>query len=192
MTYYERHLPHWDPEDAWIFVTWRLYGSIPRRRLGDLERGHAGREFSQWDRELDRTQEGPRWMSEAAVAEAVMAAVLSGALPWHYYELRAWVVMPNHVHILILPKNELPKCLCAVKTISGRDANRILGRTGQPFWQQESYDHWVRDGDELERVVRYIEKNPVRAGFVSRPEEWPWSSAHEPEMRRPARPSPLG
>lgn len=59
-----------------------------------------------------------------------------------------------------------------------RKANQILQRTGQPFWQDESYDHWVRDGGEFAKIVKYIEYNPVAAGLTDRIEEWPWSSAH--------------
>jgi len=58
-----------------------------------------------------------------------------------------------------------------------RQANAILGRTGRPFWQDESFDHWVRGPEELEKIVRYIEENPVAAGLVERAERWRWSSA---------------
>ena len=54
----------------------------------------------------------------------------------------------------------------------------ILGRTGQPFWQDESYDRWVRGPSELEKIVRYIERNPVSAGLVDSIENWRWSSAY--------------
>ena len=60
---------------------------------------------------------------------------------------------------------------------SARQAHAILGRTGLPFWQDESYDHWVRGPEELAKVVRYMEKNPVVAGRVSKAEDWRWSSA---------------
>jgi hypothetical protein len=53
----------------------------------------------------------------------------------------------------------------------------ILGQTGQPFWQDESYDHLVRSGEEYRRVERYIVNNPVRAGLVQSIEAFPWSSA---------------
>jgi hypothetical protein len=53
----------------------------------------------------------------------------------------------------------------------------LLGRTGQRFWQDESYDHWVRGPEELEKTVLYIEENPVAAGLVERVEDWRWSSA---------------
>jgi type I restriction enzyme R subunit/putative DNA methylase len=85
--------------------------------------------------------------------------------------------MVNHVHILIDPRAELSSITKAVKNVSARQANAILGRTGQPFWQDESYDHWVRGRDEMEKIVRYIEYNPVAAGLVERVEAWLWSSA---------------
>jgi len=93
------------------------------------------------------------------------------------YELRAWVLMANHVHILIYPQANLSRITQAIKNFSARQANTILARTGQPFWQDESYDHWVRDRDELEKIVRYIEENPVAAGLVEEAESWQWSSA---------------
>jgi hypothetical protein len=53
----------------------------------------------------------------------------------------------------------------------------LLGRTGEPFWQEESFDHWVRGDEEFNRIAHYIEQNPVKAGLVKRSEDWPWSSA---------------
>ncbi len=64
----------------------------------------------------------------------------------------------------------------SLKGSTAREANRLLGRTGEPFWQRESYDHWVRDEREWRRIEFYIENNPVKAGLVSRAEEYRWSS----------------
>jgi putative transposase len=96
------------------------------------------------------------------------------------YNLLAWVVMINHFHILIYPEAALSRITKAIKNYSARWANQLLMRTGQPFWQDESYDHWVRGPEELERIARYIERNPVAAGLVERPEDWRWSSAFRP------------
>ena len=85
--------------------------------------------------------------------------------------------MPNHVHILIEPRVPPPKITKSIKQYSGLRANRILGRTGA-FWQDESYDHWVRTNEELELIIQYIEFNPVEAGLAVSPEEWRWSSAY--------------
>ena len=86
--------------------------------------------------------------------------------------------MVNHVHILIFPSSSLSRITKAVKNFSARQANALLGRSGQPFWQEESYDHWVRSPQELERIVRYIEANPLTAGLVKKIEDWKWSSAY--------------
>jgi REP element-mobilizing transposase RayT len=85
--------------------------------------------------------------------------------------------MSNHVHILIDPHAPIPRITRAIKSFSARQANLILGRTGQPFWALESYDRWVRGSEEFESILRYIEFNPVKAGLVVNPEDYRWSSA---------------
>jgi REP element-mobilizing transposase RayT len=64
-----------------------------------------------------------------------------------------------------------------LKGRTGRMANRILGRTGMPFWQEESFDHWVRSPEELQELIDYVERNPVKAGLVEAKQQWAWSSA---------------
>jgi REP element-mobilizing transposase RayT len=85
--------------------------------------------------------------------------------------------MANHVHVLLLPQSPPSRLLQSLKGCTAREANRVLGRTGEVFWQAESYDHWVRDDRELTRIASYIENNPVRASLVARAEDYPWSSA---------------
>jgi type I restriction enzyme R subunit/putative DNA methylase len=87
--------------------------------------------------------------------------------------------MSNRIHVLIYPEADLSRITKAIKNFSARRANTIPGRTGQLFWQDESYDHWVRTPDELEKIVGYIEANPVTAGLVSQPHDWRWSGAFE-------------
>ncbi len=94
-----------------------------------------------------------------------------------HYELGPFVLMANHVHVLLLPHVPAPRLMKSLKGATAREANRLLGLTGQPFWQAESYDHWVRNEDEFARIARYTENNPVKAGIVSRAEDYPWSSA---------------
>ena len=176
MSYHERHLPHWQPEGAALFITWRLYGSLPRVPV-PIEHQPAGKAFAAIDRELDRAATGPTWLRDERVAQCVVDALKYGEMNLHLYKLRAWVLMANHVHILIYPEADLSKITKSIKNFSARQSNAILERTGQPFWQDESYDHWVRGPEELEKVVRYIEENPVSAGLVGRLEDWRWSSA---------------
>jgi REP element-mobilizing transposase RayT len=93
------------------------------------------------------------------------------------YRLAAFVVMSNHVHVLLEPIAPVARITQWIKGTTAREANQLLGRVGGPFWQHESYDHWVRNEKEFQQIVRYIELNPVAAGLVDRIENWPWSSA---------------
>jgi REP element-mobilizing transposase RayT len=86
--------------------------------------------------------------------------------------------MPNHVHLLVTPAVSLPKMMKSLKSITARRGNAMLSLTGKPFWQEESYDHLVRDDREFEKIRRYIEWNPVRAGLASNPADYRWSSAN--------------
>ena len=116
-------------------------------------------------------------MKHPRVADCVSEALLSGVAEWGLYEMPAWVVMANHVHILVRPSRSLRTALMNVKSASARRANAILGRTGEHFWQDESFDRWIRNDRERARAIRYIENNPVSAGLVDASEKWHWSSA---------------
>jgi REP element-mobilizing transposase RayT len=91
--------------------------------------------------------------------------------------------MANHVHLLVTPRVEISKLTHSLKRFTAREANRMLGLTGQTFWQVESYDRLVRDRTEFQRIAGYIEMNPVKAGLVKTPEEFPWSSARPIDNR---------
>jgi len=198
MTFYRRNLPHWHPEGRNIFVTWRLYGSLPNGylrgkaavgRLGSKRTGKSagatkaaatnqdwGKRFLAADSELDRGAHGPLWLRDPAIAGCVEEAIIRG-VELGQYELRAYVVMPNHVHVLLEPHLPLARITGGIKGVSARNANATLGRVGESFWQDESFDHWVRTEAELQRIRGYIERNPVTAGLAKKPEDWPWSSA---------------
>jgi REP element-mobilizing transposase RayT len=197
--FYRRKLPHWHPDDlaeaTFLFVTWRLAGSIPRTRLPPSTDAplSAGRPFLALDREVDRAAFGPVWLRDDRVARVVADALLYGESGRHLYQLRACVIMPNHVHALLRPKTSLPVITRWLKGSTARQANLILGRTGKVFWQDESFDHRVRDEVELDRIVRYVEYNPVSAGLAETPRAWPWSSARLAGGPRgcPARPTKI-
>jgi REP element-mobilizing transposase RayT len=106
------------------------------------------------------------------VVEVLQRGVADGL-----YELNAFVVMANHVHVLVLPHSDVSRMLQWIKGVTAREANHSLGRTGKAFWQRESYDHWVRCADERVRIASYIENNPVKAGLVDEASQYPWSSA---------------
>jgi REP element-mobilizing transposase RayT len=160
-----------------MFLTWRLFGSLPatykskRQMIQD-----QGRAFAEFDRLLDRAATGPKWLAYPAVAGCVLKTIRAGAESG-MYELYSFVVMANHVHLLVKPLAPLAKITNWIKGVSAREANLILRRTGHHFWQQESYDHWVRSAQEFQKIRAYIERNPVRAALVSHPRLWKYSSA---------------
>jgi len=94
--------------------------------------------------------------------------------------------MPNHVHLLITPQIDPPMLLRQLKGVSSRETNLLLARTGQPFWQDESYDRLVRSPEEFRRIEDYIICNPVRAGLARSPEEYLWSSVSTVGGLKPA------
>lgn len=163
-----------------IFVSWRLHGSLPVtfiRSLRSSAESNARQRFRATEAQLDKALNGPLWLKEPGVAKCVIDALQRTASELNFFRLHAYVVMPNHVHILLEPNVPLSRITHRVKGTSGRAANQILGREGKRFWQDESFDHWVRNGAELLRIKSYIEQNPVKAGLVKSPEAWPWSSA---------------
>jgi len=176
MNPHRRRLPHLRPEGTPLFLTWHLHGSVPASLLpppGPLTSGQA---FVWLDRQLDTARDGPMYLRRPDIARIVTSSIRKGVELGHY-ELGAYVVMANHVHLLILPLIGPDRLLKSLKGATAREANRLLGRTGEPFWQKESYDHWVRNPGELEKIRTNIENNPVKAGLVRNPQDYPWSSA---------------
>ena len=142
------------------------------------------------DRLLDEMRSGPFHLRHPRLADMVVEALHYNAEVLSHYVMHAFVVMPNHVHLLLTPAVALPKLTKSLKSITAKRANQTLGLTGQPFWQEESYDHLVRDGRELERIRLYIELNPVRAGLAHEASKYRWSSAGwQPGVALPTRAS---
>jgi putative transposase len=177
--YYERNLSHWHPVGRSIFITWRLYGSLPQsfRYHQSNKSLKSGHQFLDFDRYLDEASTGPLWLKNPSVAEMTQSALQKGANDLNHYNLHAYAIMANHAHILITPEAPLSQIMKAIKGVTARNANKLLSRTGKVFWQDESFDHWTRDEAEENKIRRYIENNPVKAHLVVNPEDWPWSSA---------------
>jgi putative transposase len=180
MTFYRRNLPHWFPDGKAVFLTWRLYASLPK---GLFARSDANKNISESEKFraaekiLDRATSGPLWLKDARIAECVVEKMHRGACELGRYDLHSYVVMANHVHALLTPWIEVDRVTKALKGATARFANGILNRKGEHFWQDESFDHWVRSDAQFLRIKNYIERNPVKAGLVARPEDWRWSSA---------------
>jgi REP element-mobilizing transposase RayT len=189
------YLPHVKHEGASYFVTFRLADSLPQevllrfkaeqaevRRLAGANPSRE--ETEEIDRALQRKIE--RYLDQGVGACHLrcpdIAGLVAAALR-HFHEqqylLDDWVVMPNHVHVVLwpMPNFTLSEILRGRKTFTARESNLILGAAGKTFWQRESYDHWIRNDEEKARIRRYIRMNPVKAGLCKIPEEWKWSSA---------------
>jgi REP element-mobilizing transposase RayT len=178
-----RRLPHIYRQGERLFVTFCLQGALPPAHFAPPTKATAGQAFVYVDRYLDAARRGPAYLKRPEIAQIVVGSICKGAELGHY-QLHAWVVMSNHVHLLIAPLCDPSRLMKSLKGSTARAANQALGRTGEPFWQKESYDHWVRDEREFGRIVAYIEDNPVKAGLVKTPEEFRWSSAsHRDESR---------
>ena len=175
--YWRRRLPHWVPDECTVFVTWRLAGTLPYFPAILINDPRPGRTFLLQDQELDRTPGGPRWLKDPRIASMVADALEYGAGARGFYDLLAWVIMPNHVHVVLQPHAKLPEVMRWLKTATAHRANALIGRKGVPFWSREYYDRWVRSDQELQSVIAYVERNPVAAGLAACPEDWPWSSA---------------
>ena len=181
MELYHRNLPHRLPEGPPIFLTWRLYGSLPASffsRLREIKKFSAGEEFRRADESLDRAEAGPLWLKDARIAQCVVEKLVHGDQGPQHYSLHSYVVMSNHVHVLLTPKVPVRRLTNSLKGATARAANKILHGSAQHFWQDESYDHWCRSLAEFARIQQYIERNPVAAGLVAKASDWPWSSAH--------------
>jgi REP element-mobilizing transposase RayT len=172
------YLPHFDAPHATQFVTFMLHDSFPvvRRQewegiLHEPSESLRRRKLEAW---LDRGY-GKCWLRRSDVAsrtEEILRADDGRA-----YCLRAWIVMPNHVHLVVdVLDTPLSKLLSLWKRRSARAANLRLRRTGH-FWEREYFDTLVHDAAHLNRAIRYVENNPVKAGLVREPKEWRWSSA---------------
>ena len=148
---------------------------MPVAAVGDLwtNRGAA---FAAGDRLLDAAPSGPRWLAEPEVASVVVKVLREGAIAGRY-DLAWWVLMPNHTHVLLIPENTLPRQMGWLKGRTAFEANRVLKRSGS-FWAKDYFDRWIRSRNEWEKV-RYIERNPVKAGLCKPAEAWEWSSAHQ-------------
>ena len=177
MTLYRRRLPHDYETDQSVFLTWRLHDSLPPHRPFPTDTLNSGQAFAAMDRLLDEACDGPLYLRQPAIADMIVEAIQFNANILGHYRLHAFVVMPNHVHLLATPTVALPKLTKSLKGITAKRANTMLALTGRPFWQEESYDHLARHEREFEKIRNYIEENPVRAGLVREAGEYRWSSA---------------
>ncbi len=193
--HYSRHLPHQVPRGFPIFLTWNLKGAMPKSVIAELVRERQRLEaqaprpgetdaqrrirenkliFATADRFLDQASYGPTDLKDPDAARIVEDSIRFGA--GQRYDLFSWCIMPNHVHIFLTPHRDLSKVTQGIKGYTAHQINGLRGARGRAFWQDESYDHWSRDEEEMYRIIHYIENNPVAAGLCQRPDDWLRSS----------------
>jgi putative DNA methylase len=177
------YLPHFDGGELAQFITFRLNDSLPRNLLlrwkEELRFEPSAQASSIMRRRVEAYLDqghGSCYLRDRRVAEMVQNALL-----FHdrmKYKLVAWVVMPNHAHMLCTPCAEysLTGIMHSVKSFTASEANKILNRSGR-FWQKEYFDRYIRNARQFSKTVAYIENNPVKANLCERPEDWPFSSA---------------
>ncbi|MBK8205659.1 MAG: transposase [Planctomycetes bacterium] len=183
-------LPHWEKDCGFYFVTWRLADSLPVsvREQIEAEREDIVRTARQLNRELSDGEKdrlaalhtekieaylnaghGECHMKNAECAEVVIETLKK--FDGERYELHAWCVMPNHVHVVFQARagHGLSEIMHSWKSFAAKACNRALGRTGT-FWMDESFDRLIRDEDEYRRYVAYTLDNPTVAGLQG----WKW------------------
>jgi len=192
-------LPHLKKDGGTYFVTFRQAGTLPKEVLlrfkqerdAILQQALGAKRPLTWQEQ----EELFRWYSSRVdkyldaghgvcyLRDPVLADLVAGAL--HYfedqrYELRAWVVMPNHAHVVVspMPGHTLSEILHSWKSYTSHEINKRLPTKFVPFWQGESYEHLIRDDEDLHGCCHYTLMNPVNARLCARPEDWRWSSAY--------------
>ena len=172
------YLPHRDEPGLVQFVTFRLADSFPAELRSEWESLLKIEDDRKRRIELEAYLDKGR--GECHLRRPDIAALVEDSLLLRNkteYDLGAWVIMPNHVHLLFqvqaVPMSQLIK---KWKGVTANKANNILGRKGE-FWQDGYWDTYMRDIEHESKSRRYIENNPTKAKLTISPKEWPWSSA---------------
>ena len=183
------YLPHLESPAATQHVTFHLADSLPQDTLlrldADLKSLPAQRRDAERRKRIDAwidSGHGSCILRDPAVAEMVQGSFL--AFDAQRYQLFAWVIMPNHVHLLFRPQENwtVAKIVASWKKFTARqicDLRRDRAQIpGGLVWHREYWDRYIRNRSHFEKTVEYIHMNPVKAGLVDAPHRWPWSSAY--------------
>jgi REP element-mobilizing transposase RayT len=185
------YLPHFDGAEVTQHVTFHLADSLPKAAILRLEAGL--KDLPPEERDVERRKRVEAWIDaghgscvlrEPGIAEMVQESLL--AFDSRRYRLLAWVMMPNHVHVLFQPINgwTVSTIVASWKKFTAHkicDNLRERGeRPGAPVWHREYWDRYIRDQRHFAQAISYIHQNPVKAGLVARAEDWRWSSAFIP------------
>ncbi len=169
------NLPHRNKIGLIQFITFRLADSLPQNVLKKIEESLKHLEENKKDSEKRKQYE--KFLSLGygccAMKHTEMAQVVFEALKYHdgnKYNLLAWSIMPNHVHVLIKTNDNLPKIIQSWKSFTGKWAlknnkkyNLGIQKNASKFWMPEYWDRFIRDEDHFNNTIRYILKNPEKA-----------------------------
>jgi REP element-mobilizing transposase RayT len=172
------YLPHFDQPGVVQTITFRLADSLPTHVVEEIERDPRVRTDAYHRQGIELGLDaghGSCRLGDPRIAQLVQDALLY--FDGVRYRLFAWVVMPNHVHVLIEPSKgcTVSNIVQSWKSFTAKKANELLGRTGA-FWWPEYFDRAIRDERHFGMAITYIHENPVKAGLVRSPPDWPYSS----------------
>ncbi len=207
--FYRRNLPHIQPKGAAFFITFRLAGSVPQSAINKIKENYhlqlskalliadlkqknleiftlRKKYLVELDDILDKIESGPHFLKDNKIVE-----IIANELKKHdgtLYDLIAYCIMSNHVHLVIDTENQivdletenelnhtyvsLDKIMKQIKGPTAVYCNKYLNRSGQ-FWERESYDMYIRNEKMLNNVISYTLENPVKAGLVNEWEDYP-------------------
>jgi REP element-mobilizing transposase RayT len=182
------YLPHFDAGAVVQMITFRLADSLPRDIYEKINaRDHDDAEKR---RQLEETIDSGR--GSCLLRDPEIASIVECSLrnyDGEQYCLICWVIMPNHVHLVIeqIDGFALSDVIRGWKSFSAKQINK-LRKTSGSVWAPDYFDRFIRDRNHFSDAITYTEYNPVKAGLASRPEEWPHSSAAKNAGGTPAVP----
>ncbi len=185
--YSRGYIPHYDTFQKLQTITFRLADSLPQNKLRQLEEELEFYPASA--RDTERRKKIEEWldagMGSCALRHPEVAGTMQETLlrfDGSRYRLIAWCIMPNHVHVLIEPRENIGRIVQSWKSYTGRwvmakNTELGLGIPGKSLWMREYWDRFIRDERHYISAVNYINENPVKAGLCDEPQGWLWSSA---------------
>ena len=170
-------LPHFDG-NVTRFITFRLADSLPQNILNRLKEELAHDKLADnSDEYRERTEKYlDQGIGACILKSPEIAEIVENTIAYEHEkscEIISWVIMPNHVHLLLRPLEgqSLSDIMKRIKGVSARKINQATDSSGS-VWHPDYFDRFIRDADHFTKTVDYIENNPVKAGLCVTPSEW--------------------
>ena len=181
--YSRNYLPHFDAGDVPQFVTWRLADAVPVHVISRWQSELIAESDADRRREITLRIEAyaDKGMGACELQDPRAARIVQETLFQNHgacCELHSWVIMPNHVHVVLTPKNlSLDGVIKRIKGASAVEVNRLLVRSGR-LWQPGYFDRLIRTSEQFAGITNYVEWNPVKAKLTADSTLWAWSSCN--------------